>query len=92
MIRSFSHKGLAKFFTQGTKAGIQPKHAERLSDILDILDAATIIKDVNFPGSNLHPLQPKQAGVWAINVSRMWRITFRFEGGDAYDVNYEDYH
>jgi len=92
MIKSFSHKGLERFFLRGTKAGIQPQHADKLSDILDILHAATAIKDVNFPGSNLHPLKPKKDGVWAVDVSGNWRITFGFEDGEAYGVDYKDYH
>ena len=62
MIRSFRHKGLEEFYYDGTKKGIQPKQANRLADILDVLKAATSIHDVNFPGSGLHLLQPKADG------------------------------
>jgi proteic killer suppression protein len=92
MIKSFSHKGLGDFFYDGTKKGIQPKHANKLADILDRLDAATLIKDMNFPGSELHLLEPKRKGKWAVKVSGNWRITFRFKDGDAYEIDYEDYH
>ena len=92
MIKTFSHKGLEDFFFDGTKKGIQPKHAGRISDILDRLDAATAIGDMNFPGSGLHLLEPKKRGVWSVKVSGNWRITFRFKGGDAYEVDYLDYH
>jgi len=92
MIESFRHNGLEDFYYDGTKKGIQPKHADKLSDILDVLDAATTIQDLNFPGSRLHQLQPKQVKRWAIKVSGNWRITFRFEKGDIYEVDYEDYH
>ena len=63
-----------------------------MGDILDRLDATTVIGDMNFPGSGLHPLRPKKKGKWAVKVSGNWRITFKFEGGDAYEVDYEDYH
>jgi proteic killer suppression protein len=92
MIKSFSHKGLEDFFYDGTKKGIQPKHAHKIGDILDRLDAATVIGDMNFPGSGLHLLQPKKKGKWAVKVSGSWRITFQFKEGDAYDVDYVDYH
>ncbi|MCB0154434.1 MAG: type II toxin-antitoxin system RelE/ParE family toxin [Anaerolineae bacterium] len=92
MIETFRHKGLEDFFYDGTKKGIQPKHAGKLADILDVLDAATTIQDLNFPGSGLHLLQPKQASRWAVKVSGNWRVTFRFEDGDVYEVDYEDYH
>lgn len=92
MIESFRHKGLEDFFYDGTKKGIQPKHADKLADILDTLDAATTLQDISFPGSGLHPLQPKKDNSWAIKVSGNWRITFRFEEGNVYEVDYEDYH
>ncbi len=92
MIESFRHKGLEDFFYDGTKRGIQPNHALRLSHIVDVLDAATTIQDINFPGSGLHPLQPRQDNRWAIKVSGNWRVTFRFEAGNVYEVDYEDYH
>jgi proteic killer suppression protein len=92
MIKSFSHKGLKIFFNDGIKKGIQTKHAEKLSDILDRLDAANEIRDMQYPGSGLHPLEPKSEARWAVKVSANRRVTFRFENGDAYDVHYEDYH
>jgi len=92
VLKSFRHKGLEDFFYDGTKRGIQPKHAGKLVDIIDVLNAATTIQDLNFPGSGLHLLQPKQANRWAVKVSGNWRITFRFEDGDIFEVDYEDYH
>lgn len=92
MIKSFMHKGLREFFETGTRRGIQPQHADRVELILNLLDAARQIKDMNFPGSRLHKLEPKHEGFYAVKVSGNWRITFRFDQGDAYEVNYEDYH
>ncbi|MCL4147212.1 UNVERIFIED_CONTAM: hypothetical protein GTU68_023172 [Idotea baltica] len=92
MIQSFAHKGLEKFFLDGVKRGIQAKHQTKLADVLDSLDAASIIEDMNYPGSALHPLKGKLRGHWAVKISGNWRITFRFENGDAFDVNYVDYH
>ncbi len=92
MIKSFKHKGLGKFFTTGNTAGIQANHAERLRDRLAFLQAADCVEDMNKPGYRLHQLEPKQKGRFAINVSGNWRITFEFIKGDAYIVNYEDYH
>ena len=92
MIKSFSHKGLKDFFYDGAKIGIQPKHANKLAAILDRLHATDDIRDMNYPGSGLHLLLPKKEGRWAVKVSGNWRITFRFKDGDAYEVNYEDYH
>ena len=92
MIQSFRHKGLEDYFCDGTKKGIQPKHASKLADILDVLEAATTIQDINFPGSRLHRLQPREHNRWSVRVSGNWRVTFRFEQGDAYEVDYEDCH
>ncbi len=92
MIRSFKHKGLAKFFETGSKSGIQAQHAERLRLILARLSAATKPDDMGLPGLRLHPLKGIRKGTWAVWVSGNWRITFRFVGTDAEVVDYEDYH
>jgi len=92
MIVSFEHKGLEDFFLHGAKKKIQAKHERRLKLILDVLDAATTIQDINFPGSQLHLLEPKHLQRWAVSVSGNWRVTFQFEDAKVYKVDYEDYH
>ncbi len=92
MIRSFKHKGLAKFFALGSTAGIQAAHAKRLRLILGRLNAASLVKDMDLPSLRLHELTGNRRGTWSVMVSGNWRVTFRFEGGDAEVVNYEDYH
>ena len=92
MIRGFKHKGLEKFFTTGTKSGIQPQQAERLRLILGRLSAATVPADMNLPGLDLHQLKGDRKGSWAVKVSGNWRVTFSFVGKDADAVDYEDYH
>ena len=92
MIRSFKHKGLAKFFETGSKAGIQAQHAERLRLILGRLNAVAKPEDMGLPGLRLHPLKGPRKGTWAVWVSGNWRITFKFVGADAGVVVYEDYH
>ncbi len=92
MIQSFKHKGLQKFFTTGSKAGIITKHAPRLEERLQALHTATVIDDMDLPGWRLHPLKGDRADLWAVNVSGNWRVVFEFKDGHAYVVNYEDYH
>jgi proteic killer suppression protein len=92
MIRSFRHKGIAKFFATGNRSGIRPEHANRLRLILGQLHAATAIGDMALPGLRLHPLKGKRAGFHAVDVSGNWRIVFRFQGTDAFEVDYVDYH
>lgn len=92
MIKSFQHKGLKKFFERGDCSGIQSKHEKKLRLQLAALDTATIIEDMDLPGYNLHQLKGKRKDCWSIVVNGNWRVTFEFEDGDAYIVNYEDYH
>lgn len=92
MIKSFEHKGLKAFFETGSKAGIQPHHAPRLGRQLARLNAARGPEDMNVPGWRLHPLEGNLAEHFAVTVSGNWRLTFRFESGDAVLVNYQDYH
>ena len=92
MIKSFRHKGLEAFFGNGSKAGIQPQHAERLQEQLTILNRARRPQDLGFPGWRLHALHGNLANHWSIRVSGNWRLTFSFEGEDAVLVDYQDYH
>ena len=89
MIKRFRHAGLQRFFETGSKAGIQPHHAGRLSRQLKKLDTARTPDDMNVPGWKLHPLS---TGRWSVSVNGNWRMTFDFEGEDAILVDYEDYH
>jgi len=92
MIKSFRHAGLERFFRSGSKAGIQPKHAEKLARQLFALENAIRPRDMSAPGWRLHQLRGEFAGHWSIDVSGNWRLTFTFEGTDAILVDYQDYH
>ncbi len=92
MIVSFKHRGLERFFESGTTRGIQAKHANRIRIILARLSAATSPQDMNLPGLTLHELTGQRKGTWSVKLSGNWRITFTFDGVDAYDVDLEDYH
>jgi len=92
MIKNFEHKGLERFFTKGTKSGIQASHAVKLRDQLTFLNTAITIDDMDIPGWRLHPLKGRKKNLWSITVNKNWRVVFKFEDGHAYIVNYEDYH
>jgi proteic killer suppression protein len=92
VIRSFRHAGIELFFTTGSKAGIQPKHAEKLRQQLFALTNARSPQDLNAPGWRLHRLKGFSPSRWSIDVSGDWRLTFAFEGNDAILIDYEDYH
>lgn len=92
MIKSFRHKGLRRFYEAGSLAGIQAQHAKRLRLQLAALDTATSIEDMDIPGFRLHPLKGSEQGRWSIWVNGNWRLTFAFSDGNAYVLDYEDYH
>lgn len=92
VIKSFRHTGLEKFFETGSKAGIQPKHANKLSVQLLALDYAKSANDMARAGWDLHPLKGELKDHWSVSVNGNWRMTFTFEGEDAILVNYQDYH
>jgi len=91
-IKGFRHKGLERFFTTGTKAGIQAQHADRLRLILGRLNASHSARDMNLPGLELHQLRGSRKATWAVKVSGNWRVTFTCAGKDVDQVDYEDYH
>ena len=89
MIKSWRHKGLQRFFETGSKAGVQPHHADRLARQLLQLNAARRSQDMDVPGWRLHRLS---TGHWSVWVDGNWRLTFSFEGEDVALVDYRDYH
>jgi toxin HigB-1 len=92
MIQTFKHRGLRAFHERSDSKLLNSQRVKRIKRILDALDVAETIEVVNFPGYDLHELKGSRKGTWSIKVSGNWRITFRFENGNAYDVNLEDYH
>ena len=91
MIKSFNHKGLKVFFETGSAKGIQSIHKDRLVLLLVVLDAMTQIDDLQAPSFRLHQLKGDKKELWAITVQANWRITFKFEDGNVYVVDYLDY-
>jgi len=92
VIRSFRHKGLERYFTRSDRSGIDRRQSERILRLLDRLDAAMKPEDMNLPGYRFHRLKGDRKRAFSVSVSGNWRMTFRFEDGDAVDVNLEDYH
>ena len=92
MIISFKHKGLELFFTKNDRRLLNAKHVKKISILLDALDSAEIIEDLDIPGVRLHQLSGDKKDLWSMRVSGNWRLTFSFNNGNAFDVNLEDYH
>ena len=92
MIKSFHHKGLKQLVESGKSKAVRPDLISRSLKILDYLDAAETVTDMNVAGLRLHELKGDRKGIWSVVVSGNWRITFAFENGNAFDVDLEDYH
>ena len=92
MIRSFKHRRLKRLFERDDRSGIRPDLVENVEDILGRLNQATTPHALNLPGYRLHPLKGDLRGFWSVTVRANWRIIFRFEGEDAFDVELIDYH
>lgn len=93
MIISFKHKGLENFFTKNQTKGVIASHTKKLKQILAILNAAKNIDDIKSVKSlRCHKLAGNKKTEHSVWVNKNWRVTFRFENGDAYILNYEDYH
>ena len=92
MIEGFRHKGLRALYESDNRQKFPIAHAEKIRRILARLNEAGKVQDMGLPELKLHPLKGDRAGPWSIWVSGNWRITFRFETGNAYDVDLVDYH
>ena len=92
MIESFKHKNLKRLYEQGHRGGIGTNIRDRVERILLVLDEAQTLAEIDIPGYRLHPLTGQRQGLWSVRVTGNWRITFRFEDGNVYDVDLEDYH
>lgn len=92
MIKSFGHRGLKALYEGGRPAKVASGHVAKLARILTALDRSSGPERMDLPGFRLHPLKGRLTGHHAVSVSGNWRVTFRFEGGHAVDVDYLDYH
>jgi toxin HigB-1 len=92
MIRSFRHKGLEKLHHENDGRKLPPELLLRLRAQLTIMNAASRIEDMDLPGYRLHGLKGDRAGQWAITVRANWRLVFRFDGTNFFDVDFIDYH
>jgi proteic killer suppression protein len=93
MIKSFSDIETERLCTTGKSKRFPPDILKRAIKRLTQLDAATVIDDLRMPPSNhLETLSGKRTGQWSVRINDQWRICFRFENGEAYDVEIVDYH
>jgi proteic killer suppression protein len=92
MIRSFKHRGIKRLYERGHRSGIRADLLETVERILTVLDQASTPQALDLPRYHLHPLKGDLKGFWSVTVRANWRIVFRFEGNDVFDVELMDYH
>jgi proteic killer suppression protein len=92
MIRSFKHRGLKRLYERSDRSGIRPDLLETVERILTVLDAATTPHALDLPRYHLHRLKGDLKGLWSVTVRANWRIIFRFDENDVFDVELIDYH
>jgi toxin HigB-1 len=92
-IRTFRHKGLRRLYESGDRRGVPSTLVTRLVDILAIMEAApSVLRIGTFPGLRLHRLKGELADFWSLSVSGNWRLIFRADAGEVFDVDLVDYH
>lgn len=94
MIKTFKHKGLRLLWEDGKTNKLPAELISRIERMLEIIDSVTEVPDDfdAFPNWNIHKLSGDLKHYWSIKVNKNYRITFRFDGQHAYDVDYLDYH
>lgn len=84
--------GAQTLYERGDRSGIRGDLLDTVERILTVLDSATTPQALDLPRYRLHPLKGDLKGFWSVTVRANWRIVFRFEGEDAFDVELTDYH
>jgi proteic killer suppression protein len=83
---------LKRLYERGDRSKVPADYAEKLENILFVLDTALVIEALDLPGFRLHALKGDLKGFWSITVRANWRVIFRFQNGQALDVDLVDYH
>ncbi len=92
MVKSFKHRGLKRLYERGDRRRINPNYVGKIELILADLGASETLEHMRRPGYRLHELKDDMKGLYAVDVSGNWRIIFRFEDGEASDIDLIDYH
>lgn len=93
VIKSFAEKQTQELYVTGKARRVPPDVVKRAARKLEQVNAVVAVEDLKVPpGNRLHPLEGDRAGQYSISVNDQWRICFRFEDGDAHDVQFCDYH
>ncbi len=94
MIKSFKHKGLRLLWETGRASKLPSDQLNRIQQMLEAIDSVQLVpQDFEFFRSwKIHPLKGSLKGYWSLTVKENWRIIFRFDGQNAFDLDYLDYH
>jgi proteic killer suppression protein len=92
MIKTYRHNGLKELFETGATARIDKQFHARLREILDVVNSASDLRSINQPGYRLHQLKQFKPVRMSVRVLGAWRVTFEWDKGDAYRVDFEQYH
>jgi len=91
--KTFNHKGLRLLWEKDDTSKLSPGQVEKLRRILAVLNTAKSLDPIRaIPGYKLHALSGKMDGFWSVWVTGNYRVLFRFEKGDVFNVDYVDYH
>ena len=92
-IRSFSHKPLKRFYEEGIAKDLPAGTLAKLRAMFAVLDKMRASSELSaWPLWRVHTLTGERKGTWSLHVTRNWRLTFRIEADELFDVNFEDYH
>ncbi len=92
-VRTFAHKAIRKLFENGDAKGLPPDAVDKLRKMLAFVEAMGSESELrDIPVWRAHRLTGDRKGTWSLHVTRNWRLTFRIEGDEVVDVNFEDYH
>ena len=98
MIKEFGNRVAYDLFHEGGTKKLPEKLWLRAIHLLDIMDAVSSVNELEFkgfpPSLRLHKLKGNRKNEFAIDINKIsgWRITFKFQDGDFYDVKIENYH
>ena len=92
MIKSFKSRALADLWAKGRTRAIDARMHRRVLLRLDRLDVAARPEDMNLPGFDFHTLKGFAPTRYTVLVNGPWCLTFEFEDGDAWRVDFEQYH
>ena len=93
MISTIRHKGLKDLYERNITRGLPTQSISKIRRMLSVIDTANTVDEISvYPGWRLHSLSGDYDGYWSLTVTGNWRLIFKFEAGEASDLDYVDYH